>query len=81
MNKTDENNETSKKATSKYIYLYRLVWFLSGILALAFAIFGFIELFDIDNLRFVRMGNSFQFALLFLIFGMVSRIYYKVFEK
>ena len=48
---------------------------------MVFAVFGFIEFFDIDNLRFIRMGNSFQFALLFGIFGMVSRIYYKLFEE
>ena len=80
MKKTDESIQTDSKATRKYMFLYRLVWFLSGILAIAFAVVGFIELLDIDNLRFIRMGNSFQFALLFLILGMVSRIYYKVFE-
>jgi energy-coupling factor transporter transmembrane protein EcfT len=54
---------------------------LSAVIAIVFAIFGVIELFDIAKLRFIRMGNSFQFAMLFAIFGMVSRIYYKMFEE
>jgi len=65
----------------EYPHTSRLDWYLSAIIAMIFVVFGVIELFDIAKLRFIRMGNSFQFALLFGIFGMVARIYYKLFEE
>lgn len=74
--------ETPKrKGLHKYFHVSRLDTYLSAIIAIAFVVVGVIELFDIANLRFIRMGNSFQFALLFAIYGMVSRIYYKLFEQ
>ena len=77
----NKKDRPTRKGMHRYFHVSRLDWYLSAIIALAFAVFGFIELFGIDNLRFIRMGNSFQFALLFAIFGMVSRIYYKLFEE
>jgi hypothetical protein len=75
-------NETPKrKGLHRYFHVSRLDTYLSALAAIVFAVFGFIELFNIENLRFIRMGNSFQFALLFGILGMVSRIYYKLFEE
>ena len=77
----DNSEKPSRKGLHKYFHVSRLHWYLSVVIAIIFAIFGCIELFDIAKLRFIRMGNSFQFALLFVIFGMVSRIYYKLFEE
>ena len=71
----------SRKGLHKFIHVSRLDTYISAVVAIAFAVVGVIELFDIANLRFIRMSNSFQFALLFAIFGMVSRIYYKLFEE
>ena len=76
----DIKEKPSRKGLHRYFHVSRLDWYLSAAIAIVFTIFGVIELFGIDNLRFIRMGNSFQFALLFAIFGMVSRIYYKLFE-
>jgi len=82
---TGESQDTPAKPTRtglhKYFHTSRLDWYLSAIIAMIFVVFGVIELFDIAKLRFIRMGNSFQFALLFGIFGMVARIYYKLFEE
>ena len=77
----DSSEKPSRKGLHKYFHVSRLDWYLSAVIAIVFAIFGVIELFDIAKLRFIRMGNSFQFAMLFAIFGMVSRIYYKMFEE
>ena len=77
----DSSEKPSRKGLHKYFHVSRLDWYLSAVIAIVFAIFGAIELFDITKLRFIRMGNSFQFAMLFAIFGMVSRIYYKMFEE
>ncbi|MEA3478891.1 MAG: hypothetical protein U9R60_11970, partial [Bacteroidota bacterium] len=72
----DIKEKPTRKGLHKYFHVSRLDLYLSVIIAIIFAIFGVIELFDIAKLRFIRMGNSFQFAMLFAIFGMVSRIYY-----
>lgn len=71
----------TRKGLHKYFHVSRLDWYLSVIIAIVFTVIGVIELFGIENFRFIRMANSFQFALLFAIFGMVSRIYYKMFEE
>ena len=71
----------TRKGIHKYVHVSRLDTYLSAVIAIAFTVVGVIELFDIANLRFIRMSNSFQFALLFAIFGMVARIYYKLFEE
>jgi len=70
-----------RKGLHKNFHVSRLDTYISAVAAIVFAVFGFIELFDLANLRFIRMGNSFQFAMLFGIFGMVARIYYKLFEE
>ena len=77
----DISEKPTRKGLHKYFHVSRLDWYLSVVIAIIFTIFGVIELFDIAKLRFIRMGNSFQFAMLFAIFGMVSRIYYKMFEE
>ena len=77
----DSIEKPSRKGLHKYFHVSRLDWYLSAVIAIVFAIFGVIELFDIAKLRFIRMSNSFQFAMLFAIFGMVSRIYHKMFEE
>ena len=71
----------TRKGLHKYFHVSRLDLYLSVIIAIVFAVFGAIELFGIENLRFIKMSNSFQFAMLFAIFGLVSRIYYKMFEE
>jgi hypothetical protein len=71
----------TRKGLHRYFHVSRLDAYLSAIAAIVFAVFGFIEFFDIANLRFIRMGNSFQFVLLFGILGMVAQIYYKLFEE
>lgn len=76
-----ENEKPVRKGIHRYFHISPLDWYLSLVVAFAFSVFGMIELLGIDNLRFIRMSNSFQFALLFIIFGMVSRIYYKMFEE
>ena len=77
----DSTEIPSRKGLHRYFHVSRLDTYISIIAALVFVAFGAIELFDIANLRFIRMGNSFQFAMLFGIFGMVARIYYKLFEE
>jgi hypothetical protein len=85
MTKKEVSQDTTEKPTRKglhrYFHVSRLDWYLSAIIAIVFIVFGVIELFGIANLEFIKMGNSFQFALLFAIFGMVSKIYYKMFEE
>jgi len=82
MNKENESiSKPTRTGIHKYFHTSRLDWYLSAIIAMVFVVFGVIELFDIAKLSFIRMGNSFQFALLFGIFGMVARIYYKLFEE
>lgn len=79
----EQNNHDRprRKGLHRFFHVSRLDWYLSVLFAIGFAVLGAIELFDISNLRFIRMGNSFQFAMLFAIFGMVSRIYYRMFEE
>ena len=74
-------SQMRRKGLHKYFHVSRLDWYLSAAIAIAFAILGAIELFGISNLRFIKMSNSFQFAILFAIFGLVSRIYYRMFEE
>jgi len=76
---TTEN--PTRKGLHKYFHVSRSDLYICAIVAMVFTVFGFIELFHIEKLRFIRMSNSFQFALLFTILGMVSRIYYKMFEE
>ena len=71
----------TRKGLHRFFHVSRIDWYLSVVIAIFFTILGAIEFFDIANLRFIRMGNSFQFAMLFAIFGMVSRIYYRMFEE
>ena len=73
--------QEKRKGLHKNFHVSRLDTYISAVAAIVFAVFGFIELFGLANLRFIRMGNSFQFAMLFGIFGMVARIYYKLFEE
>jgi energy-coupling factor transporter transmembrane protein EcfT len=77
----DVSETPTRKGLHRYFHVSKLDWYLSVVIAIIFTIFGVIELFGIAKLTFIRMGNSFQFALLFAIFGMVSRIYYKMFEE
>ncbi len=87
VNETKDVINESQSATEKpirsglhkYFHVSRLDAYISALVAIVFAVFGFIELFNIGNLSFIRMSNSFQFAMLFSIFGMVSRLYYKSF--
>lgn len=76
---TTEN--PTRKGLHKYFHTSPLDWYISAIVAMIFVVFGCIELFDVAKLSFIRMSNSFQFAMLFGIFGMISRIYYKLFEE
>ena len=71
----------TRKGLHRYFHISPWCTYLSLLAATVFVVLGLIELFDIDNLRFIRMGNSFQFALLFGILGMVAKIYYKLFEE
>ena len=84
-NKSEVSQKISEKPTRKglhkYFHVSRLDAYISAIIAIVFAVFGFIELLNIGNLSFIKMSNSFQFAMLFGIFGMVSRMYYKSFEE
>ena len=77
----NSTGKLTRKGLHKHFHVSRLDTSLSAIAAIVFVAFGCIELFDIANLRFIRMSNSFQFAMLFGIFGMVARIYYKLFEE
>jgi len=75
-------NETlTRKGLHRYFHLSPWCTYLSLLAATVFVVLGLIELFDIENLRFIRMGNSFQYALLFGILGLVAKIYYKLFEE
>jgi hypothetical protein len=77
----DGNEKPTRKGLHRYFHVSKLDWYISAVIAFTFAVLGVIELFGISNLRFIKMGNSFQFAMLFAIFGMVARIYYKMFEE
>jgi hypothetical protein len=70
-----------RKGLHKYFHVYRLDAYISIIVAIVFAVFGFIELLNFGELSFIKLSNSFQFAMLFGIFGMISRMYYKSFEE
>jgi hypothetical protein len=75
-------NETlTRKGLHRYFHVSPWDTYLSFLAATVFVVLGLIEFFNIENLRFIRMGNSFQFALLFGILGMVAKIYYKLFEE
>jgi len=82
---TEKSSGTTGNATRKglhrFFHVSRLDLHICAIVAMVFSVFGFIELLGIAKLTFIRMSNSFQFALLFGILGMVSRIYYKMFEE
>lgn len=78
---TSANEKPSRKGLHRYFHVSRLDWYLSILITIVFLVFGLLELFKIANLRFIRMSNAFEFAMLFLICGMVSRIYYKLFEE
>ena len=71
----------TRKGLHKYFHVSRFDAYISTIVAIVFAVFGFIELFNIGELSFIKISNSFQFAMLFGIFGIVSRMYYKSFEE
>lgn len=73
--------KSTRKGLHKYFHVSRLDAYISATVAIVFAVFGFIELFNIGELSFIKLSNSFQFAMLFGIFGMVSRMYYKSFEE
>ena len=75
----NQENET-KKGIQKYSLITRLVAYICAIAAIVFTVFGLLELFNITQLSIIRMSNSFIFALLFGIFGMTTRIYYKLLE-
>jgi len=77
----DIKDKPTRKGLHKYFHVSKADCYISAVAAIIFIILGVIELLDIGNLRFIKMSNSFQFALLFGIFGMVSRIYYKMFEE
>ena len=82
INKSQRSTEKpTRKGMHKYFHVSRLDTYISAVVAIVFTVFGFIELFNIGELTFIKMSNSFQFALLLGIFGMVSRIYYKSFEE
>ncbi len=73
--------ETEKKNKMKsYLLLGRVVAYICAIAAIVFTIFGLLEILKITQLSFIRMSNSFMFALLFGIFGMITRIYAKLLE-
>ena len=80
-----ESQRTTKKPTRKglhkYFHVSRADAYISAVAAIVFAVFGFIEIFNIGDLSFIKLSNSFQFAMLFGIFGLVSRMYYKSFEE
>ena len=88
-NETKEVIEESQNTTEKprreglhkYFHVSRLDAYISVVVAIVFAVFGFIELLNIGELSFIKVSNSFQFAMLFGIFGMISRMYYKMFEE
>jgi hypothetical protein len=75
----NQENET-KKGMKRYSLITRLVAYICAIAAIVFTVFGLLELFNITQLSIIRMSNSFIFALLFGIFGMTTRIYYKLLE-
>lgn len=78
---TTEPGKPTRKGLHRYCHVYRVDFYICAIIAIVFAVFGAIELFRIGHLSFIRMSNSFTFALLFAILGMVSQIYYKLFEE
>ena len=71
----------TRKGVHKYIRVYRFVPYLTGIIAIILVIIALAELFNIANSTFVGGYEAFYFCLLFAIFSMVSRMYYKIFEE
>jgi hypothetical protein len=80
---TQETNsgKPTRKGLHRYFHIYCIDFYICTVIAIVFAVFGAIELFRIGHLSFIRMSNSFMFAMLFGILGMVSKIYYKLFEE
>jgi len=70
-----------RKGLHRYFHISRWDGYLCAFIAIVFGVFGAIELFKIEKLTFIRMSNSFQFALLFALFGLVASMYYKLFEE
>lgn len=67
-----------KNEAQRYLLVTRIVAYICAIAAILFTVFGVLELFKITPLSFIRMSNSFIYALLFGIFGMTTRIYFKL---
>ena len=68
-----------RKGLLKYIRVYRFVPYMSAFVAIVLAVIALIELFNIVNIFPGLL--AFQFMMLFGIFSMVSRMYYKMFEE
>ena len=69
----------TRKGLDKYMLIYRLVAYISALVAIICGVFACLELFNIVEI--VSGLTVAQFALLFGIFSMVSRLYYKSFTK
>jgi hypothetical protein len=71
----------TRKGVHKYFHVSRLDTYISVVAALVFAVLGFLELLNFANITFIKVSNSFQFAILIGIYGLVSSMYYKLFEE
>ena len=69
----------TRKGLDRYMLIYRLAAYISALLAVVCGVFAFLELIKVTKM--VPGLAVAQFALLFGIFSMVSRLYYKSFTK
>ena len=69
----------SRKGMRNYIRVYLFLPYVSGLIAILLLGIALIELFDVSNSTFISGFEAFHYSLLFAIFSMVSRMYYKMF--
>jgi len=84
MNNQEETRaaKSEKKGIHKVLRVFSFVPYLSIVIAIFFGVCGFLGyFFEFWKMKFATAMFSFQFMMLFLIFGVVSRMYYKTIEE
>jgi hypothetical protein len=82
MNDPKETTATkpARKGLHKVFRIYRSYSYISIFAAIAFGIFGIVDLIN-NELGFLNRTSAFQLMMLCAIFGLLLRHYYKTFEQ